>query len=273
MSLPENSVYPRVRALDRGLEIIRVLSELGWASPGELAKHTGINRATVYRLLHTLEASGYVHCRPGDGSYFLTMRFRHIADGIKDEDWISQVISPYLGRLLSQVQWPSDFATFTSGRIVIRESTHRFSPMSVNRAMIGKARPLLRSALGIAILSVASDDSRQHILDLAELVTEEPLTKPDSYKDLMQSIQITRARGYAESDGGSEPNISAIAYPVCWRNRVLGAINIMFFRRAMTPMKAAERYLGYLHECVRDIERELHDLPLGESTGWSRRLD
>ena len=89
----------------------------------------------------------------------------------------------------------------------------------------------------------------------------------------MQSIQITRARGYAESDGGSEPNISAIAYPVCWRNRVLGAINIMFFRRAMTPMKAAERYLGYLHECVRDIERELHDLPLGESTGWSRRLD
>ena len=41
----------------------------------------------------------------------------------------------------------------------------------------------------------------------------------------------------------------------------------------MTPMKAAERYLGYLHECVRDIERELHDLPLGESTGWSRRLD
>lgn len=273
MSELEKSIYPRVRALDRGLEIISVLSELGWATPGELAKHTSINRATIYRLLHTLELSGYVHCRTGDGSYFLTRRFKYIADGIKDEDWVSQVISPYLGRLLSQVQWPSDFAIFNSGRIVIRESTHRFSSMSVNRAMVGKDRPLLRSALGIAFLSAVSDEGRQQVLTLAELTTDERLVKFDSNKDLMKSIQTTRARGYAESSGGTQSNISAIAYPVCWRNRVLGSINIMFFRRAMTPMKAAERYLGYLHECVRDIERELNDLPLGESTGWPRRRD
>ncbi|WP_300647306.1 IclR family transcriptional regulator C-terminal domain-containing protein [Paenalcaligenes sp.] len=269
----QESIYPRVRALERGLELIRVLGEIGWASPGELAKRTGIHRATVYRLLHTLEANGYVHCRPGDSHYCLTTRIRSIADGVKDEDWIAQVISPYLGRLLSQVQWPSDFATFTGGHIVIQESTHRFSPMSVNRGMIGKARPLLHSALGIAILSMVSDDSRQRILNLTELVTNEPLTQEDHYAQLMQSIQIARARGYAESAGGTEPNISAIASPVCWRNRVVGAINIMFFRRAMTPIKAAERYLGYLHECVRDIERELHDLPLGENYGWPRRRD
>lgn len=274
MSLSEPySVYPRVRALDRGLEVIRVLSEVGWATPGELAKQTGINRATVYRLLNTLELSGYVYCRPGDGSYFLTERFKHIADGIKDEDWVSQVISPYLGRLLTQVQWPSDFALFTSGRFVIRESTHRFSSMSVNRAMVGKSRPLLRSALGIAFLSAVTDDSRQEILDLVELTTDEKLTKPDGHKELMKKIQVTRARGYAESSGGTQHNISAIAYPVCWRNRVVGAINIMFFRRAMTPKEAAERYLSFLHECVRDIESELNDLALGESSGWSRRRD
>lgn len=267
--VPETDIYPRVRALERGLELIGALSDLGWANPGELAKYTGIHRATVYRLLFTLEQAGYVYLRQGDGRYFLTTRFRRFADSVKDEDWVVQVIGPYLGRLLSQVQWPSDFATFSSGYLEIRESTHRFSPMSVNRAMVGKTRPLLRSALGIAILSEVADESLEQILDLASIMKHDGFSKADVRHDMLQRRLAARERGYAESSGGTEPNISAIAYPVCWRNRVLGAINIMFFRSAMTPAKAAERYLDALHECVHDIERELDPLPLGEY-GWLR---
>lgn len=66
MTMEETPIYPRVRALERGLELIVALSELGWATPGELAKYTGIHRTTIYRLLSTLELSGYVHCKPGD---------------------------------------------------------------------------------------------------------------------------------------------------------------------------------------------------------------
>lgn len=268
--LLEEGAYTKVRALERGLDVVAALSELGWATPGELARATGINRATVYRLLHTLVQKGYVHCRPGDGRFFLTPSFRRIADSVKDEDWIVQVIGPYLGRLLAQVQWPSDFATFSSGRIVIRESTHRFSPMSINRAMVGKTRPLLRSALGIAILSEVSDASRKKMLHLARLVNgQEDASLQDDHA-IDASIETARWDGYAKSSGGTEPNISAIAYPVCSRNRVVGAINIMFFRSAMTPEKAAELYLNILKECVRDIEKELDAQQLSDS-GWPRR--
>ncbi|MGO3890943.1 MAG: IclR family transcriptional regulator domain-containing protein [Paenalcaligenes sp.] len=267
--MPEADIYPRVRALERGLELIGALSDLGWATPGELAKYTGIHRATVYRLLFTLEQAGYVYLRSGDGRYFLTKHFRRFADSVKDEDWVVQVIGPYMGRLLAQVQWPSDFATFTSGHLEIRESTHRFSPMSVNRAMVGKTRPLLRSAMGIAILSEVADESLEQMLDLASLVQPDGVSKDEMRHELLQRRIEARRLGYAESSGGTEPNISAIAYPVCWRNRVLGAINIIFFRSAMTPAKAAERYLDALHKCVRDIESELDSLPLGEY-GWPR---
>ena len=268
------SGYPRVRALERGLELIVALSELGWATPGELAKFTGIHRTTIYRLLHTLEASGYVHCKPGDGSYFLTQQFKYIADGIRDTDWVTQVVSPHMGRLLSQVQWPSDFAIFTSGQLIIKESTHRFSPMSIHRTMVGKSRPLLRSALGTAFLSAISDESREQVLSLAKLsAAEDEMRLPDGYQDLMQRIQQARVRGYAASTGGTQANISAIAYPVCWRKRVLGAINIIFFKSAMTPTQAAERYLDELHACVQGIEQELQEMPLTEYTGWNRRRD
>lgn len=268
--MSEIQVYPRVRALERGLELVSVLSEFGWATPKELAKKTGIHRTTIYRLLHTLEVNDYVHCRPGDGCYSLTRRFRLIADGIKDEDWVAQIVSFHLGNLLSQIQWPSDFVTFSSGRLIIRESTHRFSPMSVNRGMVGKSRPLLNSALGIVFLSAVSDESRERILTLAGLAGDESV-KPENLENVMRRIQVARARGYAESSGETQHNISAIAVPICWRNRVLGAINIMFFRRALTPVKAAELYLDQLKRCAKGIEKELESLPLAEQTGWIRR--
>lgn len=266
----EKPVYPRVRALERGLELISALSELGWATPSELAHHTGIHRTTIYRLLDTLVQNKYMHMRPSDGRYSLTKRFSEIAAGIRDEDWVAQVVSPHLGNLLYQIQWPSDFATFTEGRLIIKESTHRFSPMSIHRKMIGKPRPLINSALGIAFLSAVSDDSRTKILSLAKLAGDESINLSEQ-ESLTKSIQFTRARGYSESSGGTQHNISAIAKPICWRNRVLGAINIMFFRQALSPIKAAELYLEALNECVHNIEIELDEMPLDLYAGWIRR--
>ncbi|MDO4723309.1 MAG: IclR family transcriptional regulator C-terminal domain-containing protein [Comamonadaceae bacterium] len=267
--MSNTDTYPRVRALERGLELLAALSDLGWSSPGELTKRTGINRATTYRLLFTLEQSGYIYRRPGDGRFFLTKKIQQLSDGVKDEDQIVQVIGPHMGRLLAQVQWPSDFATFTAGRLEIKESTHRFSPLSVHRAMVGKTRPLLHSALGVAILSAVSDASMQQMLAVADVLGHDDASRAQQLHALMHRQLQARERGYADSTGGTDPNISAIACPVCWRNRVLGAINIMFFRRVMTTDKAAERYLGALRQCVQDIERELDTLILGEY-GWPR---
>lgn len=268
--LPDTGeTYPRVRALERGLELIAALSDLGWSNPGELTKRTGINRATAYRLLFTLEQSGYIYRRPGDGRFFLTQKIRQLSDGVKDEDWIVQVIGPHMGRLLTKVQWPSDFATFTAGRLEIKESTHRFSPLSVHRAMVGKTRPLLHSSLGVALLSAVSDSSMRQILDVADVLGPDAAARERELQALMRKRLQARERGYADSTGGTDPNISAIACPVCWRNRVLGAINIMFFRRVMSTAQAASSHLGALRQCVQDIEHELDALMLGEY-GWPR---
>ena len=49
-----------VRALARGLNILRYLNKVGATLPGEIASKLGLPRPTVYRLLHTLEEEGYV---------------------------------------------------------------------------------------------------------------------------------------------------------------------------------------------------------------------
>jgi hypothetical protein len=64
-------VYRDVRALRRGLEIIEALSRTGWLRPTDLAKITGIDRSTIYRIVNTLEDKGFAARRREDGAIAL----------------------------------------------------------------------------------------------------------------------------------------------------------------------------------------------------------
>lgn len=254
----ETSPYRPVRVLGRALDIIGMLSRAGWSTPREIATSTGIDRATVYRILETLRGEGYVVRRADDRSYFLSSAWRQIGDAVSQNDWLVQLVAPKLSHLLSEVVWPSDFATFFGGEVIIQESTHRFSPLSIHRAMVGRSRPLLRSALGHAMLAGATDDDRARMLAASPEVQG---LQPDTVtRTVSQIVQDTRARGYAASVGGTDERISAIAQPLRHGSRVFGAINIMFFRSALAPEKAAEMHLEALSACIAAIEREIADL-------------
>lgn len=53
-------MHPNVRALSRGLVILSELNVGGPSSAQTLARKTGINRTTIYRLLHTMIEDGFV---------------------------------------------------------------------------------------------------------------------------------------------------------------------------------------------------------------------
>ena len=53
-------MHRNVRALSRGLALIGELNASGPSNVVQLAKRTGLNRTTCYRLLDTLREDGYV---------------------------------------------------------------------------------------------------------------------------------------------------------------------------------------------------------------------
>jgi DNA-binding IclR family transcriptional regulator len=69
-----------------------------------------------------------------------------------------------------------------------------------------------------------------------------------------RAVSDYQARGYAVSVGETEPHIAAIALPIAGPAGALGAINIVFFRSAMSTTEAAKRYLAPLRTCVQGIE-------------------
>jgi IclR family mhp operon transcriptional activator len=249
--------YRDVRALTRGLRILEVLSQVGWTKPGALSAMSGIDRSSTYRLLNTLVESGYVVKRCEDSSFALTSRINLIAEGFTQTERVCQVVSPHLQALTKEISWPSDFAVMYGGEVIIFESTHRMSPMTIHRAMIGKKRSLIRSALGQAILSALSEDQLELTLNVVAQLGGTDASVARNRAIVAKTLREVRERGYAAATGAAEANISAIALPVRAPYSVAGAVNIIFFRSAMTLAQAADRYLGNLRACVERIEQDI----------------
>jgi IclR family transcriptional regulator, mhp operon transcriptional activator len=259
-NVPTRKTYKDVRSLVRGLRIIEALSELGWAKVGQLSEAAAIERSSVYRLVSTLEQFGYVARRDGDGAVALTPKFAHLADALKDDDIVTQFAWPSLFELTKDVLWPCDFASLEGGKVLIRRSTHKISPMSIHRGMVGKERYLVRSALGIAILSAMSDEELESTLSIVDNLGGTDAADVRDRGIIHRMLEGVRNRGYASSAGQTETKISAIALPVrSPQNLIAGAVNIVFFRSVMTTEQAAERYLGKLRGCVDQIEKSLAD--------------
>jgi IclR family mhp operon transcriptional activator len=248
-------MHRNVRALSRGLALIGELNASGPSNVVQLAKKTGLNRTTCYRLLDTLREDGYVTFDETNALFALTPHVRTLSEGVSSRDLSSQAALPAMFGLLDQVSWPSDFAVFELGSMLIRESTHPFSPFSIHRSMVGRRRSLIRSALGRAVLAASPPALRREMLEMtASLVEEDSLLAQDRHfvEDI---VSQTKEDGYASSVGGSEAGISAIALPIRGGGPVLGSLNLIFFSTSMTPEVAARRYLPNMKQAVQEIER------------------
>jgi IclR family mhp operon transcriptional activator len=261
-------MHRSVRALSRGLALVAELNAAGPSSAQQLALKTGLNRTTCYRLLQTLQHDGFVTFDDGSALFGLTPRVRTLSDGVSTRDLSSQAALPPMFRLLEEVSWPSDFAVFELGSMMIRESTHAYSPFSVHRSLVGHGRSLVRSALGRAVLGAASPALRREMLEITASFVPEDAALARDRTFINRVVLQTRNDGYASSIGETEHGISGIALPIKGTGPVLGSLNIVFFSSAMTPQVAAKRYLRSMKRAVRDIERRWR---AAQSNGKARR--
>ena len=258
--------YPHVQSLSRGLALLHAInrSANGWASIADLSASTGLHRTTVRRLLETLQSEGYVRRSASDDSYRLNLKVRQLSDGFTDDEWISEVANPVLGELLQTLVWPSDLSTIDGDCMLVRETTHRFSPLSFHRAMIRQRMPLLFTSAGRAYLAWCSEEERGQILQLLAAGHDEQASFARQPALVTQMLDKVRRQGYATNDGewGEQSKITAIAMPVRHRNKVLASINIVFLKKAMNITEGASRMLPHLQFAVNAIEKSLDELEI-----------
>jgi IclR family mhp operon transcriptional activator len=200
---------------------------------------------------------GMLYRSASDSVFRLTSAVRHLSEGFTDEKWIGSLGAPLLRRLGEKVLWPTDLATLEDDAMIIRESTHGFSPFSVDVGMIGRKRHLLKSPLGRAYLAFCPEEERTQILSLLRCSQEpdDALSRDEAF--LKQMIATSLANGYSSCRELEHPRCASIAVPVMYKQRVIACINIVWVAATLHYDEAVSRYLPELEQTKRDMESGL----------------
>jgi IclR family mhp operon transcriptional activator len=246
-----------IRAFARGLELLAALNRHGSATALQLARETAIPRPTVYRLLETLLAEGYVTRSPSDERFVLRLKTRTLSEGFEDEEWVTAIAAPVLHALTARIGWPCDLATLEGTSMVIRETTHRVARFSIDRGMAGRRLPVLGSSLGQAWLAFAAKREREALLALLAASSAPEDACAQDIAALARRLAAIRRRGYALRTGGAWPHTGSLALPVRRGGALLGCVAAIWMARAVPPEEGVRQCLAPLRAAAQEIEARL----------------
>jgi DNA-binding IclR family transcriptional regulator len=215
-----------VPALARGLQLLTQFNrEERELSGAELSRRLGLPRASVFRMLFTLEQSGFLE-RAEDGvSYRLGLAVLRLGFEFLASMELTELGRPVIEELRDRCGYSAHIVVRDARDVVFIAKVAGRSAL-FQSIQVGARLPAHATVLGRLLL--ADLDMK----GLRQLYPEEPLhaytpRTPTTLKQLKGLIDEERARGYGVSMGGFETGISTIAAPVFNdRGAVAAAVSI-----------------------------------------------
>lgn len=245
--------YRPVTAALRSLEILRVVSRLGEASVGLIHQETGIDKATIVRMLQTLIHAGYVVCdRPA--AYRVTVRTMELSSGARQLDTYKAISAPILAGLSKSADALSIFAVHDEDAMVVVAKSN--GEETFRERGPGFRAPILLTSLGRAYLAHCRPDTRGGILEKVRSMS--PASRLPSTARIEAMLKGVRRQGFAVIDdaysrreyGG---HAHAVAVPVSAGGRLIGAVNLMLDRRKVGLLETVRHLVPQLQRVAEDL--------------------
>ena len=258
-----------IRALDRGLEVLEQLHRSRAASLHDLHLATALPKATLTRIIATLDKRGMVWQRLADGAYMASHTLQARSPRLTDEDHLVEVASPVLERLCRKVNWPSILAVPRLDHMVVIETNRPKSYFShIPLGPIGFRINMLRSATGRAYIAFCSEAERNAVLQRLRSSSEPGnfmARKPAMVERLLDETRRLRY-GHRTSDFGGHFDKSrrewnddrdSIAVPVWAGEDVIAVVNLTWMHKVATLEQIVRAHLPQLTEAAREISLRL----------------
>ena len=246
-----------VRAVQRGFQVLEALNRCHGATAQQLAKDVRIPRPTVYRLLETMRLLGYVTRSNTDDSWHLAAHIRALSAGFHDDVWVTRTAAPLLHKLGQEVIWPIDLVTYENGAMIVRETTHGESPLSIDRGMAGTRLPILRTSGGRVYIAFCPAAERETIL---RSLRRSALPQDQEAHDrayIKKLLHETRRSGYGSRTEGFNPHTASISVPIIVQNRVHACITLIWIKMAMTLDEAVKRHLPAMQHTAAAVASQM----------------
>jgi len=201
-----------VRVLHKTLDILEKIksTESGYKL-ADLARKVELPKATVYRILTTLEGRGYLD-RAADGSYRMAKKLFDLQRTVPLEQTLHRVAQPVMERLVASCKETVNLGILDAGEVVVINTVE--SPQAVRMSSkIGNRRYLHSTAIGKVLLGGMTDKEVQRLLRLKGIpkLTDETLTTKPA---ILAEIHKVRAQGWALDNQENEIEGRCIGAPI-----------------------------------------------------------
>lgn len=248
-----------VQALARGLEVIRAFdASRPRGTVSDIARRTGLSRATARRSLKTLVAVGYATQQ--DDTYALTPRVLELGFSYLASLSLPAVVEPHLHRLSAEVGEAANAAVLDGENIVYiaRVSSRRLMRITID---VGTRLPAAWTSLGRVLLADLTE------ADASERIARGPdgqPTPPSAVTRVERALRRARSDGYAAVDQELEPGLRSIAMPVRdARGEVVCALNVATSVTTTDLDRLEGPVLGAVRAAVTAVEGDLASLAGG----------
>ncbi len=213
----------RVQSVDRAAALLRAVgrSAPAGAPVAELALECGLNRATAWRLLATLEDNGLVEREPGSGRYVLGLGVARLAASV-GVDGLVRRARPVLERLSAASGETADLAVVRPTGLTYVDEVAPATVMTAN--WLGRNVPLHATSSGKTWLAWLPT-VEAHTL-LAGPLTRFTGTTLVTLPQLDDELDLIRAQGYGTCCGEFESQLCGVSAPVLDDGRPVAVISV-----------------------------------------------
>jgi DNA-binding IclR family transcriptional regulator len=198
--------------LDRALDILELLSR----SPGpqgltDIAQRVGGPKATVHRLLATLQVRGYVTQDARTARYGAGIRCFELGSMWAQHLDLRAIAAPHAAMLNERSGETVHLAIYDHGDVIYIDKIESPHPV-VAKSYVGRRCPATCVATGRALLAFRPREEIEEVLGgPLPAYSERSITQPHELAALLNGV---RRDGYAVNHGGYRDGVGGIAAPI-----------------------------------------------------------
>lgn len=245
-----------ITALARGLSVLRCFRQGDrFLGNQEIAERTGLPKATVSRLTHTLTVLGYLNHSKRFNQYSLGAAVLSLGYSMLGNMDILKAARPLMQELADYAEASVSLAARDGLHMVYLENCVARANMITLRIDLGARTRIANTAMGRALLCGLPEEERVELIELIREVT--PAEEWSAVKDgIDQGAMDYREKGVCFSLGDWRENVNSIAIPLVQSDRSVLAINC----GGPSWQLSAERLTSDIGPRLVDIGRRLENL-------------
>jgi IclR family acetate operon transcriptional repressor len=199
-------------SLRKGLEVIDCFTRRENWSLAELTVALGQSKATIFRILHTLEEFGYLSRDPITGRYSLGLRFHTLGSAAVRQEQLRWQALPPLQDLAKATGETTHVGILYDGAAICVQAVEGTHLVRMH-AFVGKRTPAHASALGKVLLAHLPEAEVEAYLSGRVLEPLTPHTVVDPAR-LRQTLYLIRTQGYAVDNEEIEIGLRCLGAPI-----------------------------------------------------------